>query len=144
AASAPLGRSLVAARRPSAARARLQSGAPFGIASRTPDPPSRAGLPYGCGCSSGVEHDLAKVGVEGSNPFARSKNFFSRKGIWPKRESALGNNRQSETRVPTPNTGKIRGLCSLAVLTKKRRPRRAGPSGVDVRGVYAATAPGGC
>src|SRR5438477_10716387 len=26
----------------------------------------------GCGCSSGVEHDLAKVGVEGSNPFARS------------------------------------------------------------------------
>jgi hypothetical protein len=29
---------------------------------------------FGCGCSSGVEHDLAKVGVEGSNPFARSKN----------------------------------------------------------------------
>ena len=27
------------------------------------------------GRSSGVEHDLAKVGVEGSNPFARS-NFF--------------------------------------------------------------------
>jgi hypothetical protein len=27
---------------------------------------------YGCGCSSGVEHNLAKVGVEGSNPFARS------------------------------------------------------------------------
>ena len=26
----------------------------------------------GCGCSSGVEHNLAKVGVEGSNPFARS------------------------------------------------------------------------
>ena len=24
------------------------------------------------GCSSGVEHNLAKVGVEGSNPFARS------------------------------------------------------------------------
>jgi hypothetical protein len=29
---------------------------------------------HGCGCSSGVEHNLAKVGVEGSNPFARSKN----------------------------------------------------------------------
>src|SRR5438045_8319001 len=29
----------------------------------------------GCGCSSGVEHDLAKVGVEGSNPFARSKTI---------------------------------------------------------------------
>ena len=28
----------------------------------------------GCGCSSVVEHDLAKVGVEGSSPFARS-NF---------------------------------------------------------------------
>ena len=30
---------------------------------------------FGRGCSSGVEHDLAKVGVEGSNPFARSKKF---------------------------------------------------------------------
>jgi uncharacterized protein YceK len=29
----------------------------------------------GCGCSSVVEHDLAKVGVEGSNPFARSRTF---------------------------------------------------------------------
>src|SRR5882724_4068232 len=29
----------------------------------------------GCGCSSVVEHDLAKVGVEGSSPFARSKIF---------------------------------------------------------------------
>ena len=28
-----------------------------------------------CGCSSVVEHNLAKVGVEGSNPFARSKVF---------------------------------------------------------------------
>jgi hypothetical protein len=27
---------------------------------------------YGCGCSSGVEHNLAKVGVVGSNPIARS------------------------------------------------------------------------
>src|SRR5690349_16128093 len=30
-----------------------------------------------CGRSSGVEHNLAKVGVEGSNPFARSN--FSQK-----------------------------------------------------------------
>jgi hypothetical protein len=29
--------------------------------------------PLGCGRSSGVEHNLAKVGVEGSNPFARSR-----------------------------------------------------------------------
>jgi hypothetical protein len=39
--------------------------------------PKRLRLPFDgeCGCSSGVEHDLAKVGVEGSNPFARSKIF---------------------------------------------------------------------
>ncbi len=28
----------------------------------------------GCGRSSGVEHNLAKVRVDGSNPFARSIN----------------------------------------------------------------------
>ena len=32
------------------------------------------------GCSSGVEHNLAKVGVEGSNPFARS-SFSDWSGI---------------------------------------------------------------
>src|SRR5450755_107725 len=30
-------------------------------------------MKFGCGCSSGVEHNLAKVGVVGSNPIARSK-----------------------------------------------------------------------
>src|SRR5271155_3868532 len=30
--------------------------------------------PRRCGCSSGVEHNLAKVGVGGSNPLARSKD----------------------------------------------------------------------
>ena len=30
------------------------------------------GVRRASGCSSGVEHNLAKVGVEGSNPFARS------------------------------------------------------------------------
>ena len=29
-------------------------------------------ITQGRGCSSGVEHDLAKVGVVGSNPIARS------------------------------------------------------------------------
>jgi hypothetical protein len=29
----------------------------------------------GCGCSSGVEHNLAKVGVVGSNPIARSNSL---------------------------------------------------------------------
>src|ERR1700750_519567 len=43
--------------------------------SKTPRRPSypRPPSPTGCGCSSVVEHDLAKVGVEGSNPFARSR-----------------------------------------------------------------------
>ena len=66
-------------------------------------PPARAGVRQACqggenplspppssilpgwnkerGRSSGVEHDLAKVGVEGSNPFARSK--LSTK-CWPR------------------------------------------------------------
>ena len=35
----------------------------------------------GCGCSSVVEHDLAKVGVEGSSPFARSR-FFQMAKHW--------------------------------------------------------------
>src|SRR5215471_3905695 len=35
----------------------------------------------GCGCSSGVEHNLAKVGVEGSNPFARS-SLLGRPHVW--------------------------------------------------------------
>src|SRR5947208_13012009 len=53
------------------ARGLLHSRSAFGI-----------GLPLtasirrhlGCGCSSVVEHDLAKVGVEGSSPFARSRS----------------------------------------------------------------------
>src|SRR5712675_1561984 len=49
----------------------LQSPAAFGIGGAPGGYPPSAS--YGCGCSSGVEHDLAKVGVEGSNPFARSK-----------------------------------------------------------------------
>src|SRR6266849_6997575 len=35
----------------------------------------------GCGCSSVVEHDLAKVGVEGSNPFARSRFSNGLRGV---------------------------------------------------------------
>ena len=33
-----------------------------------------------CGRSSGVEHNLAKVGVEGSNPFARSSRHLAEPG----------------------------------------------------------------
>src|SRR5271168_2598442 len=51
----------------------LQNRAGFGIACSPPLLRSAITL-LGCGCSSGVEHNLAKVGVEGSNPFARSNN----------------------------------------------------------------------
>jgi hypothetical protein len=36
----------------------------------------------GCGCSSGVEHNLAKGGVEGSNPFARSNPRRRTSAAW--------------------------------------------------------------
>src|SRR6516162_10666368 len=54
----------------------LQRLRPFGIGARSSGRPL-AWPDFGCGCSSGVEHDLAKVGVEGSNPFARSKILLS-------------------------------------------------------------------
>jgi hypothetical protein len=56
------------------ARRLLQYQAAFGIALPVG---ADGGQSLGCGCSSGVEHNLAKVGVEGSNPFARSRDFFS-------------------------------------------------------------------
>jgi hypothetical protein len=40
-----------------------------------------------------VEHDLAKVGVEGSNPFARSKffmKFFHATKVWPQTARSVG------------------------------------------------------
>ena len=43
---------------------RIIRGLPHGLSRRE----------HGCGRSSGVERNLAKVDVEGSNPFARS-NF---------------------------------------------------------------------
>jgi hypothetical protein len=50
---------------------RLQSVPAFGIGDGARPLPSF----YGCGCSSGVEHNLAKVGVVGSNPIARSSSI---------------------------------------------------------------------
>src|SRR5262249_15030645 len=54
----------------------LPSGRPCGYTDASPGwlPAVSAPDTQGCGCSSGVEHDLAKVGVEGSNPFARSSS----------------------------------------------------------------------
>jgi hypothetical protein len=55
------------------ARLLLHSRAAFGIA--LPVVGVTVASSFGRGCSSVVEHDLAKVGVEGSSPFARSKCF---------------------------------------------------------------------
>ena len=57
---------------------------------------------FGCGCSSVVEHDLAKVGVEGSSPFARSKVL-----------TATG------TCVTVLLTGDLRTLCGPWLRKKK-------------------------
>src|SRR6202163_3520676 len=56
-------------------RSRLHSASPFGIGRAAGQCRS------GCGRSSGVEHNLAKVGVEGSNPFARSKMWHNCNGL---------------------------------------------------------------
>ena len=56
-------------------------------ASCPPHPPRGTSSGRQSGRSSGVEHNLAKVGVEGSNPFARSKNRrnlrFSKSSVFP-------------------------------------------------------------
>src|ERR1700686_3781611 len=74
----------------------------------------------GCGCSSGVEHNLAKVGVEGSNPFARSKidQAFSRK-------SKIANFRRGGHGVAIPRRVKkprlqCRGLLPLAIRLRRQ------------------------
>ena len=59
------------------AGAARQIGLPARLPTGGNPPRNRARLPAGKhterGRSSGVEHNLAKVGVEGSNPFARSR-----------------------------------------------------------------------
>ena len=65
----PAPNALTWTRRPHSHRRPLEMTAGFGHMSRM----ALNGAAHGCGCSSGVEHNLAKVGVEGSNPFARSK-----------------------------------------------------------------------
>ena len=42
-----------------------------------------------CGCSSGVEHNLAKVRVVGSNPIARSKILFFGKRLRSKGQTQV-------------------------------------------------------
>ena len=88
----------------------------------------------GCGCSSVVEHDLAKVGVEGSSPFARSR-FFSygkspdhrQAAFWrPCRFwAAFTRRRRAAGRVPAePHLFGMRTTRTLAVpvFTSRKRP----------------------
>src|SRR6266480_6900035 len=64
---------------------RLQCRAGFGIGGEA----AFAAYPrFGCGCSSGVEHNLAKVWVVGSNPIARSNKFNSLGGFGPDETNA--------------------------------------------------------
>ena len=62
---------------------------------------SRSGF-LGCGRSSEVEHNLAKVGVVGSNPIARSRHFRTTAGA--NRDAAADlHGRCSMNRIPEPN-----------------------------------------
>ena len=95
------------------ARGLLHSRSAFGI-----------GLPLtanvrrhlGCGCSSVVEHDLAKVGVEGSSPFARSRfSWYLNDFRWaaerrPRRFRSWGSLRGAASR---PGGDDARSLCFL-------------------------------
>jgi hypothetical protein len=62
----------------------------------------------GRGCSSGVEHNLAKVGVEGSNPFARSNKPL--KSLSADRYHGGGSRRsaQNEPKSDAGKSGEIR------------------------------------
>jgi hypothetical protein len=75
----------------------------------------------GCGCSSGVEHDLAKVGVEGSNPFARS-NFLFKKSELAKQPFGAG----FLLTLPSPRSAAPKGPTERhAVRLMHRRPPAA-------------------
>ena len=92
------------------------------------------------GRSSGVEHDLAKVGVEGSNPFARS-NF-------PNKRKRLGDVALARACVPSvwwPHDGHRREICGLARLScnsnctaSKSQSRPAGSSRKTKAGISRA------
>jgi hypothetical protein len=71
---------------------------------------------HGCGCSSGVEHNLAKVGVEGSNPFARSNNPLKSLSADRFRGGGPRSQAQNATRTDPGNAGKIREARSMGVL----------------------------
>ena len=86
--------------------------------------------PHGCGCSSGVEHNLAKVGVVGSNPIARSKipsknqRFSGAQGN-PRGASSCWNKARTVPKCPV-EMGNVRAACSGKV--PKPPDKRNGPA----------------
>ena len=94
---------------------------------------------FGRGCSSVVEHDLAKVGVEGSNPFARSKNPPKIRRLSPSlqerstalvfREAFRSNQaRIADIRFDTPllRVDALFRAITLPLFEVPRRPQRQG------------------
>ena len=83
--------------------------------------PQGADSSWNRGCSSGVEHDLAKVGVEGSNPFARSSiNWIFRQPHGNSRHPAI--HHAPPSRVPR-GTSQPRNH-SRSVAGNLKSPRR--------------------
>ena len=60
--------------------------------------------------------DLAKVGVEGSNPFARSSNSLKSQDASCHYEGGLRSPAQNAMGTDPGNAGKIREACSRCVL----------------------------
>ena len=76
------------------------------------------------GRSSGVEHNLAKVGVEGSNPFARS-SFASVRG--ERQLPAAPTNRHAASWTPRPSSP-----CACCSRSARRFIRASGRRGVGL------------
>jgi hypothetical protein len=88
----------------------------------------------GCGRSSGVEHNLAKVGVEGSNPFARSNNRTAQK---PRKTAAFRVVARSKTRNFGGDGKGARlplGYKSSAAVSEDSGSKRCGDYGKGNRG----------
>jgi hypothetical protein len=62
-----------------------------------------------CGMSSEPEHNLAKVGVEGSNPFARSKNSLFLRGPFAPRSQLIRQLSAERNAKSPPQYGENRG-----------------------------------
>ena len=121
----------------------LHSPPPFGIGAASSARPAYPG----CGSSSGVEHNLAKVGVEGSNPFSRSNTFsteavdFPRLFVFSGRGSRWGGDaagylRVTETIEDGPASARWRHTGAML-------PRFFGPDAVGSRHPFSSSGDGG-